>query len=106
MWGGTSIKRFLLLFCFRKIFQKSLVSDDKNNSIALQWNILCSLEIIILNTVSNMKNIGHVMLTSKIKKFKVATLLKLQDSDENSKETLIHWSGGMVRNFIVSHSVV
>lgn len=76
MWGSTSIKRFLLLFCFRKIFPKSLVSDDKNNGIALQWNILCSLEIIILNTGSNMKNIGDVMLTSKIKKFEVATLLK------------------------------
>lgn len=67
---------------------------------------MCSLKIIILNTVSNMKNICDIMLTSKIKNFKIATLLELQGSDKSSKDTLIHWSGGIVKNFIVSYSVV
>lgn len=53
-----------------------------------------------------MKNICDIMLTSKIKNFKIATLLELQGSDKSSKDTLIHWSGGIVKNFIVSYSVV
>lgn len=36
------------------------MSGDKNCGTALQWNIMRSLEITILNTISNIKNIYDI----------------------------------------------
>ena len=57
------------------------------------------IEIITLNTVSNMKDIRDIMSTSKIESFRIATWLKLHSSDKNSKETLIYWRWGIVEEF-------
>lgn len=69
-------KDYLFTIIWRKVFQKSLESGDKNCGTVLRWDIGCSFEIIILNTISNMKNIYDIMSILKIKNVKIATVLK------------------------------
>lgn len=84
-------------------------SGDKNCGTVLWWDIGCSFEIVILNTISNMKNIYDVMSILKTKNVKIATVSKSYThthSDKNCKETLIHWRWRILKNFIIFHSVV